>query len=144
MWAVVIGGLLALVPAVLPLLLVMPQGLALLCPSRRHMTPTGPVVRCALPDDVTRDTAIGLVMQDSARVADLLGTGKPTLTARDERGTTLLAIAIYGALTVGGSTEPSPSRLARRAGQRPNAEAALEAVVWAAMASRAPAHPGAR
>jgi hypothetical protein len=116
--AVVLGGLLALVPAVLPLLLVMPRGLALLYPSMRRMTPTGPVVRYAFPDDVTRDTAIALVMQDYARVAELLGTGKPSLTARDERGTTLLAIAIYGALTVGGSTEGL--RLVLAAGAKPH------------------------
>lgn len=116
--AVVIGGLLPAVPLVLLLLFLSPQGLALLYPSRRRMTPQGPVVRYAFPDEVTRETAIAMVMQDYPRVAELLRTGKPSLTACDERGTTLLAIATFGALTEGGSTEPL--RLLLAAGAKPH------------------------
>lgn len=85
---------------------------------------SGPLVQYAFPDAVTRETAIALVMQDYAKVDALLrGTPPPDLTARDERGVTLLGIAAASAVVYGGTLKDLDGlRLLLAAGARPRGD----------------------
>lgn len=108
-------------PALLMATTMSRQGLALLYPSLRDRgEPRGPVVRYAYPDEVTREAAIAIVMQDYSRLDALLRTGHPDLAARDERGVSLLGIAIRTAIMDGGTMDDLAGlRLLLAAGAKP-------------------------
>jgi hypothetical protein len=120
---VVVGTVIASAPFVLGVTLtVSRQGLGLIYPSMRDRgVPREASPRYAFPDAASREAALALVLNDYAKLDTLLrATPAPDLSARDERGVTLLGIATRGAIGDGGSTRDLEGlELLLAAGARP-------------------------
>jgi len=139
--ALILGGAVAAAPVAMTVTLtVSRQGLGLIFPGLR------PVVRefepgpqYAYPDAASREAALALVRNDYETLAALLkATPAPDLTARDERGQSLLVLATRTAIVDGGrQADLEGLRLILAAGARPQTddlmgdEALIEAVAGA-------------
>ena len=122
----VIGTVIAAAPVVLGVTLtVSHNGLGLIYPSMRDRgVPREASAQYAFPDAASREAAHALVMNDYARLDTLLrATPAPDLSARDERGVTLLGIATRAAIMDGGSMRDLEGlQLLLAAGARPRAD----------------------
>ncbi|MEZ4456652.1 MAG: hypothetical protein R2882_08910 [Gemmatimonadales bacterium] len=122
----VAGGLLAAAPLTIGLFLTVSRmGPALIYPSlrERHQERLASP-QYAFPDAPSRDAALAIVMNDYARLDTLLQTApRPDLTARDERGVSLLGLGITAAIMDGGSARDLEGlRLLLAAGATPQAD----------------------
>lgn len=120
----VLGTVLAAAPVVLAVTLtVSRQGLlGLIYPSMRDRGgPREASPQYAYPDAAGREAAMALVMNDYAKLDTLLrATPAPDLTARDERGQSLLGLATRVAIMDGGAVRDLEGlRLLLAAGARP-------------------------
>ncbi len=103
---VVLGALLAAAPFALGAVVTFSrQGLGLLYPSLRERSGRRlPSPQYAFPDAAGRDAALAIVMNDYAKLDTLLRASPgPDLTARDERGVSLLGLATNAAIMDGGT-----------------------------------------
>ncbi|MEQ1689791.1 MAG: hypothetical protein ABMA00_00790 [Gemmatimonas sp.] len=120
---VIVGSVLAAAPVALAVTLtVSRQGLGLIYPSMRtRKVPLEPSPQYAYPDAAGREAAIALVMNDYAKLDTLLrATPAPDLSARDERGQSLVGLATSVAVSDGGRlVELDGLRLLLAAGARP-------------------------
>lgn len=144
---VVVGTVLAAAPVALGVTLtVSRQGLALIYPSLRDRGgPREASPQYAYPGAAEREAALALVLNDYAKLDTLLrATPAPDLTARDERGESLLGLATRAAIMEGGSTRDLEGlRLLLAAGARPRPDdlgrdASLIEVVAGATSDNAP------
>lgn len=144
---VLAGCVLAAAPVALGVVLtVSRQGLALIYPSLRERdVPREPSPQYAYPDAAGREAALALVMNDYAKLDSLLrATPAPDLTARDERGESLVGLATRTAIMEGGSMRDVEGlRLLLAAGARPRPDAlggrtSLLEVVAGASGAQAP------
>lgn len=120
---VVAGLAIAAAPAALGAVLTLSrQGLGFIYAGLRERdVPREASPQYAYPDSVTREAALALVMNDYAKLDTLLrATPAPNLTARDERGVTLLGLATRAAIMDGGAMRDLDGvRLLLAAGARP-------------------------
>lgn len=144
---VVVGGVLAAAPVALGVALTASrQGLALIYPSLRDRgVPREESPQYAYPGAAEREAALALVYNDYAKLDTLLrATPAPDVTARDERGESLLGLATRTAIMDGGSMRDLEGlRLLLAAGARPRPddlgrEASLIEEVAGATSDRAP------
>ena len=143
---VVVGSMLAAAPVALGVVLATSrQGLGLIYPSMRDRdVPLQESPEYAYPNAAEREAALALVLNDYAKLDSLLrATPAPDLTARDERGESLLGLATRAAIMDGGSMRDLEGlRLLLAAGARPRLddlgrEASLLEVVAGASGERA-------
>ncbi|MFN7938932.1 MAG: hypothetical protein U0R19_36725 [Bryobacteraceae bacterium] len=137
--AVILGTLVAAAPLMLTVVMMgSRQGLGLIYQSLREpKREYQPSPQYAYPDAASREAALELVRNDYAKLEALLkASPAPDLTARDERGVTLLGLAVRVAIMDGGRVEEADGvRLLLAAGARPREDALepeerlLEAVV---------------
>ncbi len=120
---VILGSVLAGAPVILGVTLAVSRnGLGLIYPSMRDRgVPREPSPQYAYPDAAGREAALALVLNDYAKLDTLLRTTPaPDLTARDERGVSLLGLATRVATMDGGAMHDSDGlRLLLAAGARP-------------------------
>lgn len=103
---VVLGAILAAAPfAFGAAMTISRQGLGLIYPSlRERKRPMEPSPQYAYPDAAGREAALAIVMNDYAKLDSILrATPGPDLTARDERGVSLLGLATNAAIMDGGT-----------------------------------------
>ncbi|MDX2059637.1 MAG: hypothetical protein SFV24_17635 [Gemmatimonadales bacterium] len=103
---VVLGAILAAAPyAFGAAMTVSRQGLGLIYPSlRERKRPMEPSPQYAYPDAAGREAALAIVMNDYAKLDSILrATPGPDLTARDERGVSLLGLATNAAIMDSGT-----------------------------------------
>ena len=143
---VAVGSMLAAAPVALGVVLATSrQGLGLIYPSMRDRgVPLQESPEYAYPNAAEREAALALVLNDYAKLDSLLrATPAPDLTARDERGESLLGLATRAAIMDGGSMRDLEGlRLLLAAGARPRPddlgrEASLLEVVAGASGERA-------
>lgn len=120
---VVLGALLAAAPLTIGMLLTVSRmGPAVIFPSLRDRNVArSPSPQYAFPDAAGREAALAIVMNDYDRLDTLLRTSPgPDLTARDERGVSLLGLAATAAIMDGGSARDLEGlRLLLAAGAKP-------------------------
>ncbi len=121
-----LGAVLAAAPLLVAVVLtVSNNAIGWIYPSMRGIRKDGDPVRYEYPDQASREAALALLMNDYARVDSLLrATPSPDLSARDERGQTLLGLAV--GVAVSGIARPvdiEGLRLVLAAGAKPVADA---------------------
>ncbi|MBS1830841.1 MAG: hypothetical protein JST93_36435 [Acidobacteria bacterium] len=122
----ILGSLVALAPVALAITLTLSrQGLGLIFaslrePKRQYLASP----RYEYPDAATREAALALVLNDYKKLDALLHAAPaPNLSARDERGESLLGVATRAAIMDGGSLRDLEGlRLLLAAGARPQGD----------------------
>ncbi len=140
--ALVLGCAIAGAPVAMTVTLtVSNHGLGLIFPGlRAPVRAVEPSPQYAYPDATTREAALALVLNDYGKLEALLrSTPAPDLTARDERGQSLLVLATRTAIMDGGRlVDLEGLRLILAAGARPRADDLLgdEALIQAVAGAR--------